>query len=73
MGYNSKMIKKIFLFLKPKDKNESHRYLSEKNGIFQHNYLKSYNKEIECFICGKPPNKHIIPKNSKRISIFNPL
>ena len=68
MGFDSKMIKKVMVFLKPNDINETVDYLSEREGIYQHDFLKRHNQENVCFICGAPPDKHInyVPENPKR-------
>ena len=72
MGYDAKMVKKVFVFLKPNDINETIDYLSEQNGIYQHDFLKKHNQENACFICGAPPNKHInyVSENPKRTSLL---
>ena len=59
MGYDEEKAKKVLSLLKPKNINEAVDYLSEKNEIVQHNFIKIDNKENECYICGAPPNKHI--------------
>ena len=64
MGYDEKMVKKVYIFLKPIDINEAIDFLSEENGIYQHDFLERHGKDDICFICGKSAKEHInyVPK-----------
>ena len=60
MGFNEVLIKKVYIFLKPTSLEEAINYMSEENGIYQHNFfqnIKISNKQ--CYICGHPENEHI--------------
>ena len=59
MGYDQKMIRKIYIFLKPKDINEALDYLSKQNGIYHHDFMESHGQNNTCFICGDIPANHI--------------
>ena len=60
MGFNEVLIKKVYIFLKPNSLEQAINYMSEENGIYQHNFfqnIKISNKQ--CYICGHPENEHI--------------
>ena len=59
MGYDVKMVKKVYIFLKPVDINEAIDFLSEENGIYHHDFLERHGKNDVCFICGKSAKDHI--------------
>ena len=67
MGYDGKMMRKIYIFLKPNDINEALDYMSKQDGIYHHDFMERYGQKNKCFICGEPPKNHINydPKNSK--------
>ena len=60
MGYDSRMIKKVYLFLKPNNINEAIELMSEVNGIYQHDYYESKNSSNinHCYICKKERQFH---------------
>ena len=62
MGYNKKMINKVYILLQPPNIERAIDYMSEINGIFQHDFVENhnpgYNKEL-CFICEKPRISHL--------------
>ena len=58
-GYNKRMIIKLYLLAKPSNLNEAVHYLTKENGIYQHIFYESPNKEDTCQICGEKPNMHI--------------
>ena len=70
MGYDEKMIRKVYIFLKPGDINEALDYLSQQDGIYHHDFMERHGQKNKCFICGEPPANHINyepEKNSKNI------
>ena len=66
MGYEEKMIRKVYIILKPSEINEALDYLSQEDGIYHHDFMETHGKIDQCFICGKPPQNHINyePKNN---------
>ena len=75
MGYDEKMIRKVYIFLKPNDINEALDYLSQQDGIYHHDFMERHGQKNKCFICGAAPENHINyepqKKNSLLISIRN--
>jgi len=72
-GYNKRIVIKLYLFLNPSNLNEAVQYLSKENGINQHIFYESLNKEDICEICGEKQNLHINEKD-KTINIsFNSI
>ena len=69
MGYDEKMVRKIYIILKPGEINEALDYLSQENGIYHHDFMETHGKIDQCFICGEPPQNHINyePKNTTLI------
>ena len=59
MGYDEKMIRKVYIILKPTDINEALDYLSQSDGIYHHDFMETHGKPDQCFICGEPPQNHI--------------
>ena len=66
MGYDEKMIRKVYIILKPTDINEALDYLSQSDGIYHHDFMETHGKANQCFICGEYPQNHINyePKNN---------
>ena len=66
MGYDEKMIRKVYIILKPSDINEALDYLSQSDGIYHHDFMETHGKANQCFICGEHPQNHINyePKNN---------
>ena len=58
-GYNKKTIIKLYILLKPSNFNEAVHYLTKENGIYQHIFFNSPNKDDICDICGEKKNMHI--------------
>ena len=70
-GYDKKMIIKLYIFLNPSNVNEAIHYLSKDNGIYQHIFYSSKNKD-SCEICREPRNMHInLIDNSFLSTSFN--
>lgn len=59
LGYDSKLVKKVFTFLKPNDINDALDYMEERNGIYQHEFMEKHGEKNKCFICGGIASKHI--------------
>jgi hypothetical protein len=75
MGYDPKMAKKVYVLLNPVDINEAIDFLTEENGIYQHDFMERHGKEDVCFICGFPAKNHInyIPPENQRKSILDSI
>ena len=60
MGYDKKMINKVYILLQPENIERALDYLTEIDGIYQHNYLESNKLKDKglCFICKKPKRFH---------------
>ena len=67
MGFDKKMINKVYILLRPENIDRAIDYMTEVNGIYQHDFLESTNPKEKslCFICKKPKQNHIdfIPDN----------
>ena len=60
MGFEEAMIRKVYIFLKPRNLDQAIEYMTEENGIYQHRfYESSHSNYTKCFICGKLRNAHI--------------
>ena len=60
MGFEEAMIRKVFIFLKPRDLDQAIEYMTEENGIYQHRFYESTHSNFtKCFICGKTTSAHI--------------
>ena len=63
MGYEKKMINKIYILLQPANMEQAIEYMTEIDGIYQHDFFESSNKNDKdkkvCFICKRPKRYHI--------------
>ena len=61
MGFAKKMIDKVYILLRPENIERAIDYMTEIDGIYQHNYLASTNPKENnlCFICKKPKQNHL--------------
>ena len=59
MGFDKKMINKVYILLRPENIERAIDYMTEINGIYQHNYLSSNKEQNLCFICKKPKINHL--------------
>ena len=75
MGYEPKMIKKVYILLNPKDINEAIDFLSQENGIYHHDFMERHGRNDVCFICGESAKNHInyIPPESERKSLLDAI
>ena len=66
MGFDLKMIKKVYVLLKPRNLDEAIYLLTQDNGKYHHYYIQRHGKEDECFICGLKSKNHInfVPKDN---------
>ena len=61
MGFDKKIINKVYIILKPPNIDRAIDYMSEIDGIYQHNFIESTNpkEKLLCFICKKPKQNHL--------------
>ena len=62
MGYNKKLINKVYIYLQPQNIERAIDYMTEIDGIYQHDFFEDHfnenNKDL-CFICEKPKKFHL--------------
>ena len=76
MGYDKKMINKIYILLKPENMERAIDLMTQIDGIYQHEFFENYNKEKDkglCFICKKSKKYHLnyIAENDNNIENEN--
>ena len=61
MGFDKKIINKVYIILKPPNIDRAIDYMSEIDGIYQHNFIESTNpkEKLLCFICKKSNKNHL--------------
>ena len=61
MGFDKKMINKVYILLKPPSIDRAIDYMTEVDGIYQHDFLENTNPKEKslCFICKKPRQNHL--------------
>ncbi len=62
MGYDKTMINKVYILLQPEHIDTAISYMTEENGIYQHNFFENHNPKKDqnkCFICGKTKRYHL--------------
>ena len=61
MGFDKKMINKVYILLRPENIERAIDYMTEIDGIYQHDFVSSSNPNEKslCFICKKPKNNHL--------------
>ena len=62
MGYNNKMINKVYILLHPESIERAIDYMTEVDGIYQHDFFENNYKLKDrtlCFICNKPRRCHL--------------
>ena len=61
MGFDKKMINKVYILLRPENIERAIDYMSEIDGIYQHNFVPSSNpkEKLLCFICKKTKHFHL--------------
>ena len=76
MGYDHKMVNKIYILLQPESIERAIDYMSEVDGIYQHDFFENHyhgrDKNL-CFICNKPRRFHLdyIPEEFLQDNDFN--
>ena len=76
MGYDRKMINKVYIFLNPPNIETAIDIMTPINNIYQHNFYeniyqsKNTNKNL-CFICNQPRHRHIKTTPDGNDEIFN--
>ena len=73
MGYDGKMIRKVYIFLKPNDINEALDFLSQQDGIYHHDFMERHGQKNKCFICGAAPSNHINYERNSKNTIINSI
>ena len=62
MGYDIKMINKVYVLLHPEHIERAIDYMTEEDGVYQHNFFESHNPKKDkdlCFICKKIKRYHL--------------
>ena len=61
MGFDKKIINKVYILLRPENIERAIDYMTEIDGIYQHDFIQSTNpnEKTLCFICKKPKNNHL--------------
>ena len=61
MGFDKKMINKIYLLLRPANIQNAIDFMTEIDDKYQHNFMQSAKPEEKdlCFICKKPRENHM--------------
>ena len=61
MGFDKKMINKVYILLRPENIDRAIDYMTDVDGIYQHDFLASTNPKEKtlCFICKKPKQNHL--------------
>ena len=61
MGFDRKIINKVYIILRPENIERAIEYMSEIDGIYQHNFVASNNPKEKalCFICKKQKQFHL--------------
>ena len=61
MGFDKKMINKVYILLRPENIERAIDYMTEFDGIYQHNFVANNNPKEKnlCFICKKTKQFHL--------------
>jgi len=62
MGYDKKMINKVYILLRPENIERAVDFMTEINGVYQHNFFENHNPLKDkglCFICKKSRQFHL--------------
>ena len=61
MGFDKQMINKVYIILRPENIERAVDYMTEIDGIYQHDFISSNNSngQTVCFICKKPKQNHL--------------
>ena len=56
MGYNDKLIEKVYNILHPRDLNEAINFMTKENGLYNHPFKSGTRTSNQlCVICNEPP------------------
>ena len=58
MGFDKKMINKVYILLQPINIERAIDYMTEIDGVYQHDFLEGIDP-YSCFICKKPRRNHL--------------
>ena len=62
IGFNSSLISKVYIFLRPTSINQAIQFMTQENGKYQHNFYRyassTSSSSNRCFICGEEPKNH---------------
>ena len=61
MGFEQKMINKVYILLRPENIERAIDYMTEIDGIYQHDFFQSGHQKEQnlCFICKMPRQNHL--------------
>ena len=61
MGFDKKMINKVYILLSPENIERAIDFMTEIDGVYQHDFFPGSNPKEEnlCFICKKPKMNHL--------------
>ena len=61
MGFDKKLVNKVYILLRPENIERAIDYVTEINGVYQHDFIVSSNPNEKslCFICKKPRINHL--------------
>ena len=62
LGYDKKMINKVYILLRPEHLDRAIDYMTEENGVYQHDFFENHNPNKDqslCFICNKARRYHL--------------
>ena len=70
MGFNKKMINKVYILLRPANIQNAIEFMIEINNKYQHNFMQSSNPEEKylCLICKKPKENHMNYNQNEELS-----
>ncbi len=76
LGYNKKVIIKLYILIKPSNIDEAVNLLTKENGVYQHIFYNTLNDDEFCEISGEKKEMHInnITNNNTSLSFsFNSI
>ena len=69
MEFDKLMIKKVYLYIKPKSLEDSIQFMTKINNIYQHNFFPKENNK--CYYCGEEEKYHINYENKNEAKIID--
>ena len=72
MGFDRAMINKVYILLNPENIERAIDYMTEINGVYQHDFIpnNNINQINNCFICNHPKQNHLNYSPENSFSIF---